>query len=100
MRKMPVQIPYLSDYLRNKQVVQLMKPYLAGNAQQSLHNFYAGNVINTFKHIQLFDYLSQPRSLEEVAEKYQFTDKVLLRTILELFKQEHIVVSPDQDHET
>ena len=97
---MPLQFPYLNDYLRNKQVVQLIKTYTSEQAKQDLHNFYAGNVLHTFKREGLFEFLNQPRSVEEIAEKYQYTDKELLTIIIQLLTSEQALITVEDEDES
>ncbi len=57
--------------------------------------FYRGNIIQTLKEAGWFDFLDQPRTLEELMENFRYTDKKFLTEVIDILVEDGVISLTD-----
>ncbi|MDF1540322.1 MAG: class I SAM-dependent methyltransferase [Candidatus Thorarchaeota archaeon] len=69
---------------------ELMKVALnIGKLRGDIDNFFRGNIVRSLQDEGWFDYLTQPRTVDEIASQFQYTDTEFLQSILDVFTSDH-----------
>ncbi len=59
---------------------------------ETVHQFFKNNVVNTFCKEGLFDFLSQPRSMEDICGHFGYTDTKLLSYVINAFVNDKMLI--------
>lgn len=64
--------------------------------RKEVDTFYRGNIIRVLKEEGWFKYLSEPRSLEDIASQFNYTDTELLQEILDVLLADQTLLEDGQ----
>ncbi len=73
--------------------LQLLK--LGGNIRRhktELKNFYRANSVNILRREGLFDYLTKPRTLQDISDHFGYEDLKYLSKVLDVFAEDDILI--------
>ncbi len=74
--------------------VEMMKGIgVMGPMFKQVKIFYRGNIIQTLKDEGWFEFLDQPRTLEELMEHFSYSDKVFLKEVVDILLEDGVVAS-------
>ncbi|MDF1540188.1 MAG: hypothetical protein P1Q69_14940, partial [Candidatus Thorarchaeota archaeon] len=76
---------------------------LGGRARtrgNQIRDFYRANSVNVLRNEGWFDFMSNPRTLEEVADHFGYSDLDFLKRYLEAYAEDEILVKVDGTYRT
>lgn len=63
--------------------IELIKLGRIGSVNSDVSKFYRGNIIRALEKEGWFEYLDVPRGFDEITEHFHYTDKILLKEVLD-----------------